>query len=66
MSEDRKYNYAVNIIVNVQRTDGEHLTDSENAMAEELHAAAEAAVTKIMRKHGQKQTKRLSKEITKY
>lgn len=61
-----KYVYQVRIMIDVKRTDGDHLNDEENKMVLEMHEASEKVITEIMAKYGMNNTKSLGKKVRKY
>lgn len=63
---DGGYTYMVSLMIDVKRTDGAHLTDSENEMVLEMKTAAEKAISEVMAKNGMNNTKRLGDKVEKY
>ena len=61
-----KYNYLVNFVIDVKRTDGAMLTDEENAMVQEMREATEKAIAKVMEDHGQNNSKNLGNKTVVY
>lgn len=57
--ERKQYNYVVETVIDVKRTDGAHLSVEENKMADALLVAAEAAVADKMAEYGNPQEKKL-------
>lgn len=66
MGDTDKYAYVVNFVIDVQRTDGDHLNDHENEMVQEMRVAAEAGITVVMEKHGQNNRLHLGNDTKKY
>lgn len=60
------WKYLVEHTINMSRTDGQVLTDEENAILHEAKAAAEAAIVAVMNKHGQKKHAKLGSKTVKY
>lgn len=64
--EESKYNYAVQFVIDVKRTDGRMLTNDENAMVEKMRVSTHAAIAKVMADHGQNNRKHLKDEMVIY
>ena len=64
--EAKQYRYVVGIVIDVKRTDGDHLTDDENKMVDDMRIAAEAAIAKVMAAAGNGNSKHLGTTKRKY
>lgn len=51
------YKYSVNFVIDVKRTDGQILTNDENAMVEKMRVATHDAIARVMGEYGQNNRK---------
>lgn len=64
--EKKTYKYMVSFVIDVKRTDGALLTDDENLMVQDMKTATEQVITKVMKIHGNNNSKSLGSEMRKY
>lgn len=66
-TEDQaKYRYIVSLAIDVKRTDGDHLTDEENAMVLDIQKEAENAIAAAMARAGMGSNRKIAQTVRKY
>lgn len=66
MSDDKKYQYLIQFVIDVKRTDNKILTDNENTMVMEMRVATEKAIADVMKRHGNNNSKNLGNKMVVY